>query len=95
MTRYVICYDIPGDKRRTKLAKRLCAFGRRVQYSVFEAVLDRPLFDNLIEMIESIIQPQDDYVTIYAICRACSGKRVVLGRGAKEKIPGEEIVYVV
>jgi len=36
----VVSYDIVDDKRRTKLAKKLCDFGKRVQYSVFECDLD-------------------------------------------------------
>ena len=34
---YVICYDIPDNRRRNQLAKELKGFGTRVQYSVFEA----------------------------------------------------------
>jgi len=39
MMLYVISYDIPDDERRLKVAKILLDFGRRVQYSVFEAHL--------------------------------------------------------
>ena len=35
----VISYDIPADKRRTKLAQLLENYGQRVQYSVFECLL--------------------------------------------------------
>ena len=38
---YVISYDIPDDRRRNQLAKVLKGFGTRVQYSVFEAHLNR------------------------------------------------------
>ncbi|MDR2566017.1 MAG: CRISPR-associated endonuclease Cas2 [Bifidobacteriaceae bacterium] len=33
--RYLIAYDIPEDKRRTRVAKCLQTYGDRVQYSVF------------------------------------------------------------
>ena len=33
----VVSYDVPDDRRRTRLADRLLDFGVRVQYSVFEA----------------------------------------------------------
>lgn len=33
--RYVIAYDIPDDKRRSRLAKLLLSHGDRLQYSVF------------------------------------------------------------
>lgn len=37
---WLVCYDIPDDKRRTKLAKRIEQRCQRVQYSVFECPLD-------------------------------------------------------
>ena len=38
----VVSYDIPDDRRRTKLHRHLKGFGMRVQYSVFECVLEEP-----------------------------------------------------
>ena len=43
---YVISYDIPDDRRRGQLAKVLKGFGTRVQYSVFEAHLNRTQYDD-------------------------------------------------
>ncbi|RMD51077.1 MAG: CRISPR-associated endonuclease Cas2, partial [Candidatus Thermofonsia bacterium] len=37
---YLIAYDIPNDKRRTKLHKTLCGFGTWTQYSFFECFLN-------------------------------------------------------
>lgn len=36
---YLISYDIPNDKRRTKIMHLLEGYGERVQYSVFEVWL--------------------------------------------------------
>ena len=36
----VVAYDIPDDRRRTRVAKVLEDYGDRVQYSVFEMNLD-------------------------------------------------------
>jgi len=36
MKKFVLCYDIPDDKIRTRLARLCEQFGIRVQYSVFE-----------------------------------------------------------
>lgn len=33
--RFVVAYDIPDDRRRTRIANFLQAYGDRVQYSVF------------------------------------------------------------
>ncbi len=38
--RYLVAYDIPDDRRRTQVAKKLESFGDRVQYSVF--IVDAP-----------------------------------------------------
>ena len=64
-------------------------------YSVFEAVLSKTLFDNLIKAISSIIAPSEDWVTIYPLCAACARKRLNLARGADGGVPGEEMVFVV
>ena len=36
----VVCYDIPDDKRRSRLFRKLHRFGSPVQYSVFECLVD-------------------------------------------------------
>ena len=40
---------------RTKIAKTLLDFGDRVQYSVFEAKLDKNLLDKLVQKLLEII----------------------------------------
>jgi CRISPR-associated protein Cas2 len=40
-TCYVIAYDIPDDKRRTKVHKILLGYGKWTQYSLFECFLTR------------------------------------------------------
>lgn len=40
-TCYVIAYDIPDDKRRTKVHKLLSGFGKWTQYSLFECFLTK------------------------------------------------------
>lgn len=44
---YLICYDIPDDKRRKKIADILEGYGSRVQYSVFESVLNAKQYKEL------------------------------------------------
>ena len=39
-TCYVIAYDIPDDKRRTKVHKILLGYGKWTQYSLFECFLN-------------------------------------------------------
>lgn len=37
---WVVCYDIPDNRRRHKVMKIMEGAGRRVQYSVFECEID-------------------------------------------------------
>ena len=91
----VVCYDIPDDRRRTQLAKCLDSFGGRVQWSVFEAFLTRPLVDNLLTRIGEIIDPATDSVSVYSLCASCAQKSVFLGTANREERPGKETVFVV
>ena len=69
--RYLVTYDIPDTKRRTRLAKILEDFGDRVQYSVFECILDDVLLAKMTAIITGTILDAEDNVRIYTICAAC------------------------
>ena len=92
--RYVVCYDIPNDKRRLKISKLLDSYGDRVQFSIFEAVLTAPLFDKLIREITDLIIPDEDQVTVYALCGSCEKRRMDLGIKLPV-LPGNEDVFIV
>jgi len=92
---YIVCYDIPDDKRRAKLATRLDSYGDRIQYSVFEARLDGELFDFLLQDIRKLIDIDEDRVHIFALCAGCFKRRVVIGYGSDIPPPGTEEVFVV
>ena len=68
---YIISYDIPDDGRRNKLAKALKGFGTRVQYSVFEAHLNKTEFKDLKREVVNIIDSSEDSVRCYALCSTC------------------------
>ncbi len=93
--RYVMAYDTPDDRRRYRLAKCLNDYGRRVQYSVFEAALSRQLFDNMVAELRALIDPRTDRVHVYPLCAACAARAVYLGTSATEERPGAEMVFVV
>lgn len=71
---YVITYDIPDNQRRNQLAKTLKGFGTRVQYSVFEAHLNRKQFEELKHAVANVIDSSEDSVRYYALCGACAGR---------------------
>lgn len=71
---YVITYDIPDDRRRNQLAKALKGYGTRVQYSVFEAHLNKAEFEELKHAVIGVIDSSEDSVRYYALCNACVGR---------------------
>jgi len=89
---YVISYDIPDDARRNRVADALKDFGRRVHYSVFEALLDGDLAHRMGERLRLIIEPGEDSVRIYALCGECEKKVTIIGLGERTVVPS---LYVV
>jgi CRISPR-associated protein Cas2 len=67
----VVCYDISHDKRRQILHRRLKNFGRPIQYSVFECLLSEQAFVQLQKTVLRIVNPKEDLVRIYKLCRSC------------------------
>lgn len=89
---YVISYDIPDDRRRAHLAKVLKGFGTRVQYSVFEAQLTRSQFKQMKQAVNSVIDPDEDAIRYYALCRACVEKIEVPALGDVTTAPETIVV---
>lgn len=67
MLLYVVAYDIPCQKRRTKVANVLSAYGQRVQYSVFECVLSRQQFRELRVRLQQVVKLPEDSVRMYPL----------------------------
>jgi CRISPR-associated protein Cas2 len=91
---YLICYDVPDHKRRARLAKLLDGYGWRVQYSVYEALLEAALFDKLHVEILTLIDAEADRVAVYRLCAGCAKRRLALGTNAADWL-GHEVVFVV
>jgi CRISPR-associated protein Cas2 len=87
---YVVSYDVPDDRKRNRIAKTLLDFGERVQYSVFECILDEKIFEKLINRLHRIIS-EEDSIRIYPMCAKCEREIAVFGRGGVTK---EEDVYI-
>ncbi len=87
---YIVTYDIQDDRRRTRVAKSLLDFGSRVQYSVFECIMDDKLLEKLFARL-SKIAAEDDSIRIYALCGKCKATIKVIGRG---KVTEDENVYI-
>jgi CRISPR-associated protein Cas2 len=80
----VVSYDIPDDKRRTKIHKILKSYGQWMQMSVFECVdLTEAQYAKLRSRLAKMIKPETDSVRFYFLCACCQGK--------VERIGGEEV----
>jgi len=77
----VVSYDVPKDRRRTRLAHALKDFGERVQYSVFECRLDAQALEKLSRRVQALIDPQEDRVRIYRLCLDCERHVEIQGAG--------------
>ena len=67
----LVSYDIPNDKRRTRVMKALKDFGTRVQYSVFECDLTAEQLLRLRQRLRGLVNPKEDDVRLYFLCESC------------------------
>lgn len=67
----IVSYDIPNDRRRTRLHKALKDYGIWVQYSLFECKIREQDLVRLRDRIESVINASEDRVSIYRVCADC------------------------
>lgn len=88
----VVSYDIPNDRRRTRVMKTLEGFGHRVQYSVFECELRPADLDKLKARLKSLIQKEEDDIRFYDLCENCQGKVTMLGRAEMYRQAGSVMV---
>jgi len=83
----LVSYDVPDDRRRTRLAHTLKDFGERVQYSVFECRLDERAQQTLREQVTRLIDPEEDSLRIYRLCKECDRLLEVLGTAKRTDDP--------
>ena len=90
-TCYVIAYDIPDDKRRTKVHKILLGYGKWTQYSLFECFLTRKQLVLLRSKLAEHLVAREDSVRFYALCANCVSKVETVGGSP----PSEPHVFIV
>jgi len=64
---YLISYDICDPKRLRCVAKLLEGYGTRLQYSVFECVLDEPRLRQLQADLHPILNHEEDQVLFVSL----------------------------
>jgi CRISPR-associated protein Cas2 len=87
----VVSYDISDDKRRLRVAKKLKDFGVRVQFSVFECILEQDKIDEMKQVIAPLLG-EEDSVRIYYLCEACKKK---INSYGEVSITEDPVVYIV
>lgn len=75
----VIAYDSPNDRRRTKLHKLLSGFGKWTQFSLFECFLTDKEWVELQHRMQLLLNPEEDCVRIYRLCKRCVGQTQTIG----------------
>ena|SRR5881227_376531 len=90
-TCYVIAYDIPEDRRRTKVHKILLGFGKWTQYSLFECFLTRKQLVLLRSKLAEHLLAQEDSVRFYPLCVNCVSKVETIGGS----LPSDDQLFIV
>ncbi|MGE4000888.1 MAG: CRISPR-associated endonuclease Cas2, partial [Planctomycetaceae bacterium] len=70
---HLIAYDVRDPKRLRRVAKKLEAYGSRVQDSIFRCRLDRPGLEKLRWELAEIMDPADSLL-VMPICSQCAAK---------------------
>jgi len=89
----VVTYDIPNDRRRTKIAKTLLDYGDRVQYSVFECDLTGKQITQLQKELKALIDKEKDSIRMYKLCAECAAN--IKTMGSAQPPADTPIVYIV
>ena len=79
ITCYVIAYDIPDDRRRTKIHNILLGYGKWTQYSLFECFLTRKQLILLYSKLEKHMVAMQDSVRFYPLYSNCVSKVETVG----------------
>ncbi|MBK8462456.1 MAG: CRISPR-associated endonuclease Cas2 [Nigerium sp.] len=82
--RYLVAYDVPCDRRRTRLAKVLSAYGDRIQYSVFVVDAARSKLVRLRDEVRGVIEQDEDSVLLCdlgLLAAVDGGIFSIIGRG--------------
>jgi CRISPR-associated protein Cas2 len=90
-TCYVIAYDIPDDRRRTRVHKLLSGFGNWTQYSLFECFLSKKELVQLRAKLAKLVEDSQDSVRFYPLCANCLEKVETVGG----EPPKEDMLFVV
>jgi len=95
---YLVSYDISDNRLRSKIAKTLEGYGRRVQYSVFECRLSRKQYEAMYrKLLELMDREEEGSIRIYCLCTSCDQRTHVIGCDLLDPrvSPEEEDLFIV
>ena len=78
--RVLVAYDVPSDRRRTRVAKKLLQYGDRIQYSVFLLGITPEELVEIQSRAAGIIDENTDSLWIVRQCAACWEEARTLGQ---------------
>ena len=85
--RYVVAYDICEPKRLRRVAKVCEDYGLRIQKSVFELQVHKPMLEEMMGRLKEEIKPTEDSIISIPFCAACATQRIELGIPLFQEIP--------
>ncbi len=88
----ILAYDIPSDRRRGRLHRRLRGWLEPVQKSVFEGELPARELPRLQAVVRHHIDEREDDVRIYLLCGGCASSTLLLGRARRPPDPRDPII---
>ncbi len=59
---FLVTYDIEDDRKRNKISKILEDYGNRIQYSVFQLVVERKVLFQVLERVAAVIDNSKDSI---------------------------------
>lgn len=89
----VVMYDIPDDKRRSKVATFLEGYGRRVQKSVFECFVSLSEMQRLCDQVQKRVKVPDDNVRFYWIAADALPRTLTIGSESPQPPPSFYILW--
>jgi CRISPR-associated protein Cas2 len=89
--KYVITFDITGDRIRARIVKILSEYSYRVQKSVFEGIISKESLAEMAQKVEKVIDKKTDSVRIYPLCTKCEQEVSIKGIGKKV----EQVEYII
>ena len=87
----LVAYDIANPKRLREVAKVCEDYGIRIEKSVFECDLSETHFKAFWREINEYIQPEEDALSSYSICKSCIKEVKSAGTIVR---PGPVLVYL-